>query len=283
MSNPNANRSHLPKEVMSLLPLIPNLKERRSIQMKGMSKNYRYYFTFFLIILLLIVLSGCDGITPSTPIVYNTNTETDYDTIQEAIDAALDGHTIIVYPGTYYQNIEFDGKSITVRSTDPLNPAVVAATIIDGGGNGSVVRFIEGDSSTLKGFTIQNGSATYFEYSDTIYFLGGGIEVEHSSPHITDNIIEGNSSTHGGGICIAMNSYPTVTGNTITDNTSTTYGGGIFVGESSEILPNTVRPAGWGTGRENIPPYDGLPIAGNTFSGNSHGDDPNDGTDVYFE
>jgi hypothetical protein len=54
---------------MSLLPLIPNLKERRSIQMKGIIENYRYYFKFFLIILLFTVLSGCNGVTPSSPII----------------------------------------------------------------------------------------------------------------------------------------------------------------------------------------------------------------------
>ncbi|GAI61123.1 unnamed protein product, partial [marine sediment metagenome] len=33
---------------------------------------------------------------------------------------------------TYYENINFLGKAITVRSTDPNDPNVVAATIIDG-------------------------------------------------------------------------------------------------------------------------------------------------------
>ena len=78
--------------------------------------------------------------------VYNNDTGIGYDTIQEAIDAAQAGHTIIVSSDTYYENIEFDNKNITVRSSDPLNPAIVAATIIDGGGSGSVVQFLNGKS-----------------------------------------------------------------------------------------------------------------------------------------
>ncbi|MBN1516106.1 hypothetical protein JXA32_06020 [Candidatus Sumerlaeota bacterium] len=34
-----------------------------------------------------------------------------YNTIQNAIDAAVDGDEIIVEPGVYYENIEFNGKT----------------------------------------------------------------------------------------------------------------------------------------------------------------------------
>jgi hypothetical protein len=37
--------------------------------MKGIIKNYRYYLKFFLTILLFIFLSGCSGITPTSPII----------------------------------------------------------------------------------------------------------------------------------------------------------------------------------------------------------------------
>jgi len=65
----------------------------------------------------------------------------DFTTIQAAIDAAQDGDVIVVHPGTYYENIRFDGKNITLRSLDPEDGQVVASTIIDGGQNEAVVTF----------------------------------------------------------------------------------------------------------------------------------------------
>ena len=41
----------------------------------------------------------------------------DFTTIQEAIDAAMDGDCITVEPGEYVENIDFLGKAITVQST----------------------------------------------------------------------------------------------------------------------------------------------------------------------
>jgi hypothetical protein len=82
----------------------------------------------------------------------------DYPTIQQAIDASQYGYTIIVRAGTYTENVDFDGKAVTLRSEDgPEN------TVIDGNQVMSVVRFLngEGPDSVLEGFTITNGSGIY--------------------------------------------------------------------------------------------------------------------------
>jgi serine protease len=57
-------------------------------------------------------------------------------TIQAAINAAVNGDTVLVSPGTYVKNIDFKGKAITVKSS---NGAKV--TIVDGGNIGPVVTF----------------------------------------------------------------------------------------------------------------------------------------------
>ena len=79
----------------------------------------------------------------------------DYPTIQAAINAATGGDMVVVAPGTYVENIDFLGKAISV--TSELGSFF---TTIDGGRQGSVVRFnnSEGPGSVLQGFRITNGS-----------------------------------------------------------------------------------------------------------------------------
>lgn len=153
-------------------------------------------------------------------------------------DAILAGYLqIILQPGIYYENIDFTGKAITVTGTDPNNPDVVAATVIDGGQTGSVVKFInrEGKESVLKGITLRNG------HSEN----GGGIYCSSSSPSIINCVITGNSSdTNGGGIyCVSgyipylSYSSPTIDNCMISRN-SATYGGGIYCGNGYAKITN---------------------------------------------
>ncbi|MEW6606757.1 MAG: right-handed parallel beta-helix repeat-containing protein [bacterium] len=154
----------------------------------------------------------------------------EYSTIQSAINAAVDGDTVLVDDGTYIENINFLGKGITVESVNGTT-----STIIDGNDSGSVVTFNsgEGTKSVLSGFTIQNGSATF----------GGGIYCKaYSSPTITNCTISGNSAICGGGICCKAYSSPTITNCTISGNSANESGGGISCLSSSPMIINcTIR------------------------------------------
>jgi len=68
-----------------------------------------------------------------------------------------------------------------------------------------------------------------------------------------NNIITNNTATGLGGGIRVVQSSPTIINNNITDNIANAYGGGIYVNWDSELLPADTRPAGWDTGRENIP------------------------------
>ncbi len=114
-------------------------------------------------------------------------------TIQEGIAAAVDGDTVVVGPGTYMENIQFMGKNIVLRSTNPSDPEVVRGTMIDGGGVDSVVSFsgTEGQSCVLAGFTIQNGRADYGGG------IRGGTQDSQTLATIRNNIITGNRADEG--------------------------------------------------------------------------------------
>ena len=88
----------------------------------------------------------------------------DYATIQAGIEAASEGDTVLVSPGTYVENINYGGKNIVVGSLFMTtgDTSYISSTIIDGNQAGSVVSFESGEDATavLSGFTIQNGKAT---------------------------------------------------------------------------------------------------------------------------
>jgi len=153
-------------------------------------------------------------------------------TIQKAIDAASDGDTIVVLPGSYRENINFLGKAITVRSTDPSDATVVSATVIEGADNSdySVVTFGNGETgaSMLSGFTIRRRSP----YQP---FSGGGIYVRESDPTIRNNHIVNNTTYFAGGGIYLVESQATIIGNRIASNTAA-QGGGIAV-EGYALFP----------------------------------------------
>jgi len=110
------------------------------------------------------------------------------------------------------------GKNITLRSRDPSDPAVVAKTIIDGGGSGSVVTFVgtETEACLLAGFTIRNGKADF----------GAGIAGNGTHAIIRNNVITGNSATGDGGglfLCSGI-----IQDNVIKGNSAARNGGGLY-------------------------------------------------------
>lgn len=155
----------------------------------------------------MLVFASYDIVAAATVVV-----PTDTPLIQDAIFEAGSGDTIILLPGTYHENVDFLGRAITVRSTDPTDVAVVEATIINGSALGSVVKFVrgEGPQSILDGVTITNGLSEE----------GGGLKLLDSSPTIRNCHIKSNVGSYpakGGGM-FCRNSNPLVVNSTFRDN-----------------------------------------------------------------
>ena len=158
---------------------------------------------------------------------------TNFPGIQAAINAADDGDTVLVRPGTYTGALNFHGKAITVTST-----AGPAKTVIDGGDKGTSVQptrtavtFSTGESrrAVLRGFTIRHGYGAY----------GGGIRVVDSSPTIENNVITGNAAEIEGGGIDAWTGSPRIAHNTIIGNGMSPLVFGDFTGEAVDLYRTT--------------------------------------------
>ena len=136
--------------------------------------------------------------------VHNTTKDKWYWWIQDAIDEAGSGNVIVVYKDIYYETIDFKGKTVTVRSTDPDDPCVVADTIIDAENLGDTVAFSSEDvgNPLLKGLTITGGKNynVYCYLADpairNCVITGGkyGVYCVDGVPRIYDCTIRNNSS-----------------------------------------------------------------------------------------
>ena len=161
-----------------------------------------------------------------------------FDTIQDALDAARDGVTLLLEEGIYTEQIEFGGKDIVLRGLgDPEK------TILDGGGSGPVVafRYGETEAARLERVTIQNGVAPD----------GGGVRIVESHPTFDRVIIRDNTAIHSGGGLSIINAWPTFT--------------------NCLVLNNTAEEGGGIGARQSLPTLIGVTIVGNQVTGSGGG------------
>jgi len=186
------------------------------------------------VILSILILGGVSLVHSIT-----IHVPSEYTTIQAGVDAALDGDTVLVAPGTYTYagnyNIDFLGKAIVVCSE-----AGPDCTTIDCREDGRGFLFMSGEDSTsvLVGFKITmamtapddvGGGVLCYLSSPTIKdnifnenygWYGGGIGVYAGNPIIENNLITGNTAERGGGIACLGGSQATIRNNTIINNFS---------------------------------------------------------------
>ena len=96
--------------------------------------------------LLFVFVSVCSLLNSFTWAIKQDGTG-NFATIQEGINASTNSDTVLVYPGTYFENINYNGKNITVTSLylTTHDEQYINQTIIDGNQNGSCVRIMSGE------------------------------------------------------------------------------------------------------------------------------------------
>ena len=114
------------------------------------------------------------------------NIPSDYPTIQQAIDVAENGDTLLVSAGTYHERIDFKSKDIRLLST-----AGAPLTIIDGEALGTVITM--GPYGEVNGFTIRNGLS-----QSGVGNGAGGMRVSSTGSVVTNNIFELNEARSTG-------------------------------------------------------------------------------------
>ena len=180
-----------------------------------------------ILILSLLILTTHYSLLNSTLWEIKQDNTGDFTTITAGIEAAQDGDTLLVYPGIYYEHIQYSDKDLVITSLYRIQSddrSIIKETIIDGNHSGRVVTVGPGGAeyAVLSGFTVRNGRD----------INGGGIFVQdRSSLTVKYCIIEHNHSQMGVGGVRAWTTRATVflVGNTIRYNTGGIVGG-VWIG-----------------------------------------------------
>jgi hypothetical protein len=164
-----------------------------------------------------------------------------FHSVQEAIEMASEGATVLVHPGIYHENVDFLGKGI--RLIGMPDPKKMTCPVIAGIGGGPVVTIpLSGRlDCQLSGLTVMQGRST------------GGIYCAGGNPTISNCLIVGNRSTNARGAAVTCVDCNAILVNcTIADNVEGPEGGGMMLQDSNVTVSNSII---WGNHPRSISPY----------------------------
>jgi len=193
-----------------------------------MSKNDDPMLMVLIAALLVSVLAtGMVGSGEGTPdpvrgATLEVGPGKDHPTIGEAISAAVSGDTILVYPGTYDENIVID-RTIDLKGVGP------SRAIIEGTGQADTIEILAG-GSTISNLTISSRSPGQFS----------GIRIRSDNNRVQGCFLTGNSV----GIFVQEGGMNRILENTIYQNTF--YGAFLQYSDGNIIENNTISDNNYG-------------------------------------
>ena len=190
-----------------------------------------------------VTAAGDDDTTAATELSVCGDGSGDRLTIQEAIDAAEPGATLVVCAGTFAEDLVIEGKPLTIRGEEgPENTEVL------GSGEGSVWRILGVDEPgvVIEGLTVVGGLS-----EDG----GGGIHCEDAVLELRAIRLTGSQGAQGGGL-MASECRLTLTDSELDGNTADYFGGGAYLIDSEAevsgcLIHDNDAPSGGGIGIES--------------------------------
>ncbi|MCP4633466.1 MAG: T9SS type A sorting domain-containing protein [candidate division Zixibacteria bacterium] len=124
-----------------------------------------------------------------------------FGTIQYGINISSTGDSIVVMPGTYYEQLDVE-KSLSLLSSSGKDSTIIDAQGTIDDTSSSVLTILSAGNVSINGFTIKNGRG--FTTGNPITSAGGGIysigtALEIIDCNITENEILTNDEVIGGG------------------------------------------------------------------------------------
>ncbi len=151
-----------------------------------------------------------------------------FDAIQEGINAATGGDTVLVADGTYTgsgnKDLDYGGKAITVQSENGPETCVIDCQYY---GRGFYFYSGETADSIVVGFTVRHGYRA----------VGGGVYCDGSSPTLINCVFNGNQAGDGGGMANWL-SNPALINCAFSGNAADYDGGGLENWYSNPVLIN---------------------------------------------
>jgi predicted outer membrane repeat protein len=209
-----------------------------------------------LLIAVFVGFVAVATVTSADTIVVDWTGAGDYTLIQDGINAADEGDTVLVMPGTYAgpgnRALNFIGTDRVLRSSGGPGSVTIDCGNVT---RGFSFQASETAACIVDGFTITNGVAS----------VGAGMYINSSSPSIRNCIITGNvavdwggafyctstagpaftyctfsnnEASYGGGATCTSGTTPSFEWCTFSDNTSVAGGGGVYLNGCSPHFQN---------------------------------------------
>lgn len=202
---------------------------------------------FFLAVCSLLITTASNA---------TVHVPADQPSIQAGINAAAHGDTVIVAPGTYYENLDFKGKRITVMSSDGPETTVIDGSQPAQPERASTVKFVHGETrdTVLEGFTLSGGTGTLYQCTPYhSYMCGGAIFCKGAKPTVRGNRIVDNEAYYGGGI-YSVDGKPAILDCLFFSNSADEHGGAGYLDRSHfevidcDFIENGCEGVGGGMG-----------------------------------